>query len=160
MNQAVWFHKKKNKTLTNDTNHRSRRIRSWDYRRRVCCIQDKSRSGFPTRHESGMNAQKGSSIHGLLPTPWNREPNPSPHHVGTDGLGYYAAHGRLHGRGGRQHRCRREQRWSRRSWRKRRRSRRQDGHDGGKHGWRLGHPRLIPRAGFADRSPGRGRSGV
>lgn len=101
-----------------------------------------------------------STIHEILLTNRKHELNPKPHHVGTDGLSYYTAHWRLHGRGGRQHRCRREERWRGRSWWKWRGSWWQDGYDGGKHGWRLGHPRLIPRSGFGHRSPGRWRSGV
>lgn len=55
-----------------------------------------------------MNGEKCSTINEILLPNSNHELNPNPHHVGTDGLSYYTAHGRLHGRGGRQHRCRRE----------------------------------------------------
>lgn len=51
-----------------------------------------------------------SPIHKILLIGWSCGLNPNPHHVGTDGLRDDAAHGRLHGRGGRHHGCGREQR--------------------------------------------------
>lgn len=163
---GIWKEKRKNlgitRNLTNDTSHHSRRIRSWDCRRPVCCIRDKSRSGFPIRHESGpkQTTKACLAIQEVFVRNGEREGGLQPHHVGTDGLGYHTAHWRLHGRGGRQRGWSREQRGGGSSWWEGGGSWWQDGDHGGQHGWRLGHPRLVPGAGFAHRRPGRGRPDV